>query len=449
MVKKKKSLLVKTGPKKFHSIKGMNDILPDEQKYWSYIIDVVRSVAEDYSYQKINTPILESTKLFSHSVGEETDIVSKEMYSFNDKNGDNITLRPEGTAGVVRSYVEHGMVNLTQPIRLFYIGPMFRYDRPQSGRYRQFYQFGFEAIGEGEAVLDAQQILIGYKIFQACGLECSIQINSIGCKECRPTYQALLTDFLKDVKSQLCEDCKKRAIKNPMRVLDCKEKTCQELTANLPQIVDNLCEDCRNHFVKVLEYLDELEIPYVLNSRIVRGFDYYSRTTFEFWESEEEGGRQKAFGGGGRYDDLVEELGDHSAPAVGFAAGIERMIIKMKDNDFTIPKNKEPEIFLAQLGNEARKKTLKLYEELKKEGYKVAESLSKNGIKPQLELADKLRVKYTLILGQKEIIDGTLLIRDMDGGIQEVIDYKKIIPELEKRLRKTGPSLTGPKDKQV
>lgn len=436
MPKKKQKQVVKSQLKKYQLVKGMNDILPADQRYWSYIIKTVEQIAQEYGYQKIDMPILEATNLFIRSVGEETDIVSKEMYSFLDKGGENVSLRPEGTAGIVRAYNEHGMVNFPQPVKLYYLGPMFRYDRPQAGRYRQFYQFGFEAIGEIESVLDAQQILIGYKIIKSCGITPSVQINSIGCQECRPIYQNLLIDFFKTNKNQLCEDCKRRLTKNPLRILDCKEKKCQELVASLPPTVDNLCDQCRSHFVKVLEYLDELEIPYNLNSRIVRGLDYYSRTTFEFWESEEEKGRQNALGGGGRYDDLVEILGGQPTPAVGFAAGIERLVMIMKNKDFAVPKAATPEIFLAQLGNEARKKILKLFEELKKAGFNVAESLAKNGIKPQLDLANKLGVKYSLILGQREVNDGTILIRDMDGGIQEIINFEKIIPELEKRFGK-------------
>jgi len=436
MIKKKQIPISKSIGKKYQLVKGMKDILPEEQPFWSWVKNTIEKVAEEYGYQKIDTPILENTNLFIRSVGEDTDIVSKEMYSFIDKGGENLTLRPEGTAGVARAYNEHGMVNLPQPVKLFYYGQMFRYDKPQAGRFRQFYQFGFESLGEAESILDAQQILIGYKIFQRCGINTSIQINSIGCEECRPIYQNLLTDYFKNIKNQLCEDCKKRLTKNPLKILDCKEKKCQELMTNLPQTVDNLCDNCHSHFVKVLEYLDELEVPYILNSRIVRGLNYYTRTTFEFWESEEEEGRQNALGGGGRYDKLIELLGGRPTPAVGFAVGIERLITKMHDSDFTPPKSPIPDVFLAQLGNEARKKSLKLFEELKKAGFKVAESFAKNGIKPQLDFANRLGVKYSLILGQKEILDGTILIRDMDGGIQEIINYEKIIPELEKRLGK-------------
>lgn len=438
MYKKKQVALPKSNIKKYQLVKGMKDIVPEEQPFWSFVKDQVEKIAGEYSYQKIDTPVLESTNLFVRSVGEDTDIVTKEMYSFIDQGGENVTMRPEGTASIVRAYNEHGMVNLPQPVKFFYFGPMFRYDKPQSGRYRQFYQFGFEALGEAEPIIDAQQIFLGYKIFQSCGLNVSTQINSIGCSECRPVYQNLLIDYFKNIKSHLCDDCKKRMTKNPLRILDCKEKKCQELLVNLPQTVDNLCDNCRNHFVRVLEYLDELEVPYILNARIVRGLDYYTRTTFEFWANEEEEGRQNALGGGGRYDKLVELLGGRSTPAVGFAVGVERLITKMHDNDFAPPKSPAPDVFLAQLGNEARKRSLKLFEELKKAGFKAAESFAKNGIKPQLELANRLGVKYSLILGQKEILDKTILIRDMDGGIQEIINFEKIIPELEKRLGKRG-----------
>jgi histidyl-tRNA synthetase len=272
--------------KAFQLIKGMRDVVPEEQKYWEAINNLIRKIAYAYNYHRLDTPIVEATKLFKRSVGGSTDIVEKEMYSFVDTGGTDLTLRPEMTAGAVRSYIEHGMVNQPQPVKLYYVGPCFRYDKPQSGRQRQFSQVGFEAIGDPAAIIDAQIINLGYKFFQDLNLPVRVQINSLGCPECRPHYYEVLLDFLKGKRNQLCEDCKRRVTKNPLRVLDCKEESCQALVSDAPQQVDYLCDGCRNHFVEVLEYLDEMEVAYELNPQIVRGLDYYTRTAFEYWLPE-------------------------------------------------------------------------------------------------------------------------------------------------------------------
>ncbi|MFA6460403.1 MAG: histidine--tRNA ligase, partial [Patescibacteria group bacterium] len=420
--KKKKSLQL---------VRGMKDILPEEQRYWDFCRDLVDKLARAHGFERIDTPVLEFTELFVRAVGQVTDIVEKEMYSFVDQGDDHLALRPEGTAGVVRSYIEHGMLNLPQPVKLYYFAPMFRRDKPQAGRYRQHFQFGFEIIGEAEAVVDAQVILIAYKIYQAINLPVNIQINSIGCPSCRPEYENELKDYLKKQKNKLSEISQARLIKNPMRVLDSKEKEDAEIIAEAPQQIDFLCENCRNHFTQVLEYLDELEVPYSLNPTIVRGLDYYTRTAFEIWAGTEEGGRQSALGGGGRYDGLVEQLGGNPTPAVGFACGVERFVSQIKETDFKVPDRLRPEIFLAQLGIEARKKVLALFEDLQAAGIKVVENFSKSGLKPQLEMANKLGVKFTMILGQKEIIDDTIMIRDMENGIQEVVDFHKAVAEIK------------------
>ncbi len=454
-------------------LRGMKDVLPDEYRYWNLAVKKATELSKSYGFRRMDTPVLESLELFERSSGRGSDIVIKEMFSFVDKNGDKIALRPEATPGIVRSYIEHGMFNLPQPVKLFWLGPVFRHDKPQAGRYRQFSQFNLENIGEPSPVADAELISVAYYFFHELQVEVVIQINSIGCSLCRKDYLVKLEDFYKERgrRAKLCHDCKKRLVKNPLRLLDCKEKQCVEMAAEAPQIVDSLCDDCRNHFIKVLEYLDELDIPYNLNPTLVRGLDYYNRTVFEVWPvnleaavdaeaelsessnknshgkavaglayaNKPEAGkaelsRQSALGGGGRYDGLVEYMGGRPTPACGFGIGLERVILKIKEKNIPIKDEEKGDIFLAQLGDQARRKIMKLFEVLRKAGFNVRQAFTKDSLKGQLEMANKMGVKYTLILGQKEVMDGTILIRDMESGIQEIIDYKKILAEVEKRL---------------
>ena len=433
-------------------LRGMKDILPDEYKYWSLVIKKATELSKSYGFRRLDTPVLEGLELFERSSGKSSDVVTKEMFSFVDKNNDKIALRPEATPGIVRAYIEHGMFNQPQPVKLFWLGPVFRHDKPQAGRYRQFSQFNLENIGEPSPVADAELIAIAYYFFRELQIEVVIQINSIGCGLCRKDYLTKLENFYKERgrRTKLCHDCKKRLVKNPLRLLDCKEKDCVEMAGEAPQIVDNLCEDCRNHFIKVLEYLDELDIPYNLNPTLVRGLDYYNRTVFEIWPTyaevlagkpteagavkNDELPRQSALGGGGRYDGLVEYMGGRPTSACGFAIGLERVILKIKEKNIPLKDEEKGDIFLAQLGDQARRKIMKLFEILRKAGFNVLQAFTKDNLKSQLEMANKMGVKYTLILGQKEVMDGTILIRDMESGIQEIIDYKKIVAEIEKRL---------------
>ena len=423
-------------PRSFQTLKGMKDILASENKYWEYVKTKAKNFALNYGYEAIETPILEETALFNRAVGNETDIVSKEMFSFVDQGEENVCLRPEATASVVRSYVQHGMLNLPQPVKFFYFGPMFRYDRPQAGRLRMFHQIGLEAIGEESPIMDAEIIFFVYNFLKDLGLKTVIEINSIGCPKCREAYKTKLVNYYRDRKSGLCEDCQKRLVKNPLRLLDCKEEGCQTYKEDAPQIVDWLCDECKNHFVGVLEYLDESGVIYNLNPRLVRGLDYYTKTVFEFFSDNADGveGRQDALGGGGRYDGLVEYLGGRPTPACGMALGLERIILKLKENNIEIPALRKPDIFLAQLGEQARKKSFILIEELRKTGFYVVHSCSKKGLKKQLEMANKDGVKYTLILGQKEVIDGTIIVREMEGGAQEIVDFNKTVQEMRKKI---------------
>lgn len=425
----------------------MRDILPEEYKYWDLLIRKAAELAKIYDFQRVSTPILENLALYERSTGKTSDIVTKEMFAFVDKNGEKIALRPEATPGLARFYIEHGMFNLPQPVKLFWLGPLFRHEKPQSSRYRQHSQFDLEMFGEDSPVADAQLILLAYNFFRELQIDVQIQINSIGCQECREQYLVQLAEFYKarGKRAQLCNDCKKRLVKNPLRLFDCKEPQCIELAAEAPQIIDWLCQECREHFIKVLEYLDELDIPYNLNPYLVRGLDYYSRTVFEFWPSRGEtsdreqndnisAGRQISLGGGGRYDSLIEQMGGRPTPACGFGIGIERTILKIREKNIPLKEDSRPDVFVAQLGEQARRKAMLLFEELRRAGLQVKQSFTKDSLKAQLEAAGRLAVKYSLILGQQEIMDGTILIRDMESGIQEVIDYKKLVPEIKKRL---------------
>ena len=415
----------------------MRDILPQDQKYWSMVRQTADKIAKDYGYGRIETPVLEQSDLFSRGVGKQTDIVEKEMFSFIDQGGDNLCLRPEFTASVVRSYNEHGMLNKSQPVRFFYIGPAFRHEKPQSGRYRQFFQFGFEAIGEINPALDAQLILMGWNSLNELGIDSVIQVNSIGCPDCRAVYKQELVKYYKEKAKLLCDNCKNRLTKNPLRVLDCKESGCRDLRDEAPQILDYLDDNCREHFMKVVEYLDELDLPYVLNPFVVRGLDYYTKTIFEYWSKDDIEGKN-ALGGGGRYDGLVQLLGGREeTPACGLAMGMDRIVAKMREKEIQPLPVFEPDVFIAQLGEAAKRKTMTLYEKLRQAGgIKLAQAFYKDSLKSQLEQANRLGVKFTLILGQKEIGENTVIIRDMSGGVQEIIDFDKIEKELRTRLEK-------------
>jgi histidyl-tRNA synthetase len=440
MPKKNKTKTTKSRPKPrkktFQAPRGTRDILPEEQIYWQRVNQIIRSLAEDYSFGPIETPIIEESELFIKGTGAQTDIVEKEMYNLRTKGGDKLVLRPEFTPAIIRAYLENGLSSQPHPVKLYSIGPIFRYERPQKGRYRQSYQANFEVIGEESPVFDAQLIQLFFSIVRELGLKNLItQINSIGCPRCRPIYRKTLTHFYRSKKKELCVDCQKRLTQNPLRLLDCKKTSCFEIAQEAPQILDHLCDDCRNHFKNVLEYLDELEIPYILNPYLVRGLDYYTKTVFEFWPESEEG-RQISLGGGGRYDGLVKLLGGQSTPAVGFAIGLDRIVNLIKESNIRIPCRSHPSVFLIQLGDLARKKSLKLFEELRQAKIRTASLFSKNTMRAQLKTADKLDVRLALILGQKEAVDETIIIKDMNSGSQIIVPLAKVIKEVKKKLRK-------------
>ena len=429
---------VKGLKKPLQSPKGIKDILPEKQYLWDFILNTGRKLCENFGYRKIELPILENTALFERGVGADTDIVEKEMYSFSTLGGDDLTLRPEGTAGIARAFIENGMAKWSQPVKLYYEGPMFRHENPQAGRLREFHQFGFEILGESSAIIDAQMIYLAWKIFNKLGLKNTvIQINSIGCLTCRSNYKKLLADYYKSKVGKLCPDCRRRVTRNPLRLLDCKEEKCMRVAALAPKILDYLCDDCHSHFKDTLEYLDSLELSYVLNQGLVRGLDYYTRTVFEIWPAAEDAdGRQSSLGGGGRYDDLVELLGGEPTPAAGFSFGVERVAEEIKKRDLVKRPKASRQVFLIQLGNLARKKSLKFFNALIDSRILAAESLGRGSIKSQLKMANKLGVKLSLIIGQKEALDKTIIIRDMDSGVQEIVAMEKVIKEVKKRLGK-------------
>ncbi len=433
-----------SGKKTYALLRGMHDVLPREEKYWKNLYHTAENLAEHFQFNRIETPMLEEANLFIRSIGKGTDVVDKEMYVFEDRDGNKVALRPEETASVVRAYIMHGMWNQTQPVKMWYWGPMFRYDRPQAGRYRQFNQVGYETLGDADPVADAELILVAHNFYKDLGLPVEIHINSIGTPEERQRYKVSLVEYYRSKRSYLCDDCKQRLNKNPLRLLDCKQERCQPVKEDAPQIIDWLEEESKNHFTKVLEYLDELDVPYVLKSTLVRGLDYYTRTVFEVYPvvSEAEAdptsvGSQSALGGGGRYDLLVEEMGGRPAPAAGFSLGIERSVSALKqymDANQIKPPVQKFDAFLAQLGDHARRRSLKTINELRNSGLKIDYNFSKNSLKSQLEAANSLQVPYALILGQKEVQDGTIIIRDMESGVQEIVDQKKVENLLKKKL---------------
>jgi len=414
---------------KFQNPRGMPDILPEKWPFYQKILDVVAEIANFYQFKRIETPILEEEELFTRGVGLSTDIVQKEMFSFKIKGGDRLSLRPEGTAPVMRAYFQHGFQELTQPVKLWYFGPYFRYERPQAGRLRQFWQFGFEILGEKTPALDAQIIQIFLNVLKELKIKnLTLKLNSIGDNFCRPYYKKSLISFLKSKVAGLCQDCKRRIKENPLRILDCKNERCRQIVFQAPQILDYLCEQCKNHFKKLLEILEHLEVPFQLDPFLVRGLDYYTKTVFEIETKYEE----NSLVGGGRYDLLGKFIGRMEIPSVGGAGGVERIIEVMKKEKKISFYKKIPKIFLAQIGDLAKKEALKLIEEFRKNKIQILESVGKDSLKSQLKFADKFKIRYVLILGQKETLEKKIILKDMETGKQKLIDFKRLIKEIKK-----------------
>ncbi len=412
----------------YRAPRGTTDILPEEQAYWRHVEQKAAHVCQLYGYRRIDPPTFEDTGLFTRGIGEGTDIVEKEMYTFTDKGGNRLTLRPEGTASVCRAYLEHGLHNLPQPVKLYYLISTFRYERPQAGRFRQHYQFGCEAIGDDDPALDAEVIDIAWQFFLSLELRnLSLQLNSIGCRRCRPGYIRALKDYYATRTGEICADCQIRLERNPLRLLDCKRSSCQPVINSAPRSADHLCPSCSAHFEQLKEYLKLFEIPLDINHRLVRGLDYYTRTVFEI--QPRGAGAQGALCGGGRYDDLIEELGGKPTPGIGFAIGIERIILNLKKQNISIPPIPGPGVFIAHTGGEAKEAAVRLACRLRRSGTGIIIATGNKSLKAQLRQANNLGAGQAVIIGEEEVRGGTAALRDMTTARQRTVSLGEL-PDL-------------------
>ncbi|MGI6092202.1 MAG: histidine--tRNA ligase [Negativicutes bacterium] len=418
--------MLTTGPR------GTKDILPQTINNWRYIEDTAREICNLFGYQEIRTPIFEHTELFLRGIGETTDIVEKEMYTFNDRGGRSITLRPENTAAVVRSFLEHKLYVDSQPTKLFYIGPMFRYDRPQAGRFRQFHQFGIEALSAKGPEIDAEIIILAVQFLEKLGLkDLKLHINSVGCPKCRPVYRAKLQDHLRKNLSDFCPDCQSRFERNSLRVLDCKNPRCRELSQGEPKMTDCLCEDCQQHFEGLKQLLAVAGVEYKLNPRLVRGLDYYTKTAFEI--QYEPLGAQSAVCGGGRYDGLVAECGGDDTPGIGFAIGIERVLLALEKQSLLPSSDNKLAAFVVTLGA-STPVAFKLLSELRKQGITSDMDFMNRSLKSQMKLANKYHASYAAIIGEDEAIQGKVMLKNMTSGEQELLDFECVLNKLKAEM---------------
>ena len=417
----------------FQAPRGTADHLPEEQKYWRYIEFKATGVAARFGFGRIDTPAFEDSNLFIRSVGEGTDIVEKEMYTFDDRGGDSITLRPEGTAPVCRAYLEHGMHNLPQPVRMYYFCPVFRYERPQAGRFRQHHQFGVEVLGDADPSVDAEVIEVAWELMIGLGLsEINLLINSVGDSQCRPAYVAKLKKYYSRHQASLCPDCKARLERNPLRLLDCKVAACHALGNDAPRSAENLCEECSEHWAKLMSYLDTMQLPYQIDHRLVRGLDYYTRTVFEVQPVD--GGGQSTICGGGRYDGLIAELGGRETPGIGFATGLERLTLNLKRSEVQVPDIPSPKYLVANVGDSARNAALELSVSLRRAGVGAILSSGSRGLRGQMRQANALEIPYALILGDDEIEKGEVVVRDMESSVQVSKPLAEFMEEVSKSI---------------
>jgi histidyl-tRNA synthetase len=418
----------------YRAPRGTADILPEEQRYWRYIEAQAGAMGQRYGYGRLETPVFENTGLFVRGVGQITDIVEKEMYSFQDRGGDSMSLRPEGTAPVCRAYLEHGMRNLPQPVRLYYFCPVFRYERPQAGRYRQHHQFGVEALGDGDPSVDAEVVEMAWQLMKDLGLrDLTLLINSIGDPQCRPAYLEHLKEYYAPRAAQLCQDCKERMVRSPLRLLDCKQPTCMAMKEEAPRTVDHLCSECRDHWEKLLSYLQRLEVPFRVEPRLVRGLDYYTRTVFEIQPPEE--GGQSAICAGGRYDGLIQELGGPPTPGIGFAAGMERMVLNLKRQGVPVAEEESVKALVAYMGDNAKETAISLASQLRSKGMGAILAPAGRSLRAQLRYANSLGIPYALILGEDEMKRSAVILRDMAKGEQREVPIQGVAEELDSQGR--------------
>lgn len=414
--------------------RGTKDIAPKDAYKWNYVENKFREICSLFGYEEMRTPIFEHTELFKRSVGDTTDIVQKEMYSFTDKGERDITLKPEGTAGVVRAFIENKLYADTQPTKLFYITPCFRYERPQAGRQRQFHQFGIEALGSDKPSLDAEVIALAVQFFNEVGLkDLAVSINSVGCPTCRAEYNAKLKEYLDAKSDVLCETCLDRKDKNPMRVIDCKNPNCKENLNDIPFMVDHICDECKDHFEKLQSYLKEMDINFVVDRSIVRGLDYYKKTAFEIISNDI--GSQSTVCGGGRYDGLVEQLGGpKGVSGIGFGLGVERLLLTMENNNIEIENPYATDIFIVTIGDEAKTKSFKLLKDLRTNHISAENDHLDRSVKAQFKYSDKINAKFTIVIGDDELANDTATLKNMSTSEQTTIKLSEIVKELKSRL---------------
>ena len=409
--------------------RGTKDILPDTVGQWTYVEEKIRDLCARYGYKEIRTPMFEHTELFYRGIGEGTDVVDKEMYTFTDRGDRSITLRPENTASAVRAYLQNKLYGDSSLTKLFYIGSMFRYDRPQAGRMREFHQFGVEALGESNPAVDAEIIMLAMDLLGGLGLkDLKLSLNSVGCPKCRPVYRKVLQDFFRDKLDDLCDDCKDRFERSPLRILDCKADADKPYMADAPKITDCLCEECQDHFHKVQHFLTEAGVEFELDARLVRGLDYYTKTAFEIKYPPL--GAQSAVAGGGRYDGLIEEIGGNPTPAVGFATGLERVLLALEKQNLLPEMDTKTDAFVVALGEEAQGAAFKLLTKLRQAGLKAGMDYAGRSMKAQMKQANKANARFALIIGEDEVKEACVQLKDMEKSEQEKVSFDNIIEKL-------------------
>ena len=410
--------------------RGTKDILPDTVGDWNYVEGEIRELCRRFGYSEIRTPIFEHTELFQRGIGEGTDVVDKEMYTFTDRGERSITLRPENTASAVRAYLQNKLYAQSNLVKLFYIGSMFRYDRPQAGRMREFHQFGVEALGEANPAVDAEVILLAMNLLEGLGLkDLELSINSVGCPKCRSKYRTMLQDFFRDKLEDLCEDCRSRFERSPLRILDCKKDSDKPYMADAPKITDCLCEECADHFAKLKDLLTSAGISFTHDPRLVRGLDYYTKTAFEIKYPPL--GAQSAVAGGGRYDGLIEEMGGNPTPAVGFATGLERLLLALESQNLLPEKNRSVDAYIVALGEAAQAEGFKLLNSLRQQGLSAAMDFAGRSMKAQMKQANKLGAKYSVILGEDEIAEGVVMLRSMGDSSQAKVPMAQVAEKIK------------------